>query len=524
MSDKKATMKQTADKNVIPQMQRRAYQYSLAFSAVALSIASINPSFAQSSPAKKPTPAAKEAHATPSPSKNTSETWNKQIESGRTAVLRNDIEKARKDFQSALTNAESLKNDKAIVECLQAQAELLESQDNLADALPIRQRAAQLAEKSYGPQSPKFAEQLGGLASYYARKGENANAWSNNERAMDILGKTGGGGTNPLEMATCSLATGRIQVTERSFGLADDSFKKALDLRESKLGANAPLVLLTCKEYAALLDQLDRKEEAKKLTERITLANATATASSATPTRTTTAAPTTDKFLTYIAEAKKAYAAKDVDTCKANWKLAVEAAEKDKGPRLAYALVHLSDLYMMAKQTAESEALLKRAIKVREESNSTQTLGMCRNLARLGTIHLMNKNYQDAARVLEQASDIEEKLAPSPSLQAQTLQSYSSVLMLTKNFGKAEQVCKRLISLSEKLPGTIGASKKQIATSLLGGIYMQSGRMNEGMQIMKQMSSSAVNQSPTEIVKAATDEFNNIEKEYDESEEKSFAK
>lgn len=512
----------TQDKRARRQLLIQRLPLALSLSTIAFTVASIDPSSAQSASPKKP--AAKEAHTAPSStSKSTAETWSKQLESGRSAALRNDFDKAKKDFQNALTNAETLKNDKGIVECLQAQAELLESQDNLAEALPIREKAAAIAEKAYGPQSPKFAEQLGGLASYYARKGENAKAWSNNERAMDILGKTGGGGTNPLEMATCSLATGRIQVTERSFGLADDSFKKALDLRESKLGATAPLVLLTCKEYAALLDQLDRKDEAKKLTERITVANATATANSAAPVP-SSSVPKTDKFLAYVAEAKKAYAAKDVDTCKANWKLAVEVAEKDKGPRLAYALVHLSDLYMMDKQTAESEALLKRAIQVREETNSTQTLGMCRNLARLGTIYLMNKNYQEAARVLEQATSIEEKLSPSLSLQAQTLQSYSSVLMLTRNFGKAEQVCKRLISLSEKLPGPAGATKKQLATSVLGGIYIQSGRMNEGMQIMQQMGNSAVNQSTTEIVKAATDEFNSIEKEYDESEEKTFPK
>ncbi len=521
-------MKSRDTKRRVRTSMSRTFTLILIAAAVETSIYSLEnclPANAQSNPPKKP--AAPQSNNAPRSSAPASaakpgELWGKLIDSGRSQALKNDNEKAQKELQAALANAESLKDDKAIVACLQAQAELMESQDRLEEALPLREKAAKLAEKAFGAQSPKFAEQLGGLASYYARKGENGKAWSNNERAMEILGKTGGGGTNPLEMATCSLATGRTQVTERSFGLADDSFKKALELRESKLGPNAPLVLLTCREYAGLLEQLDRKDEAKKLLERITLANATATASSAS-TQSTPANPTKDKFLTYIAEAKKAYAAKNVEDAKANWKLAVEAAEKDKGSRLAYALVHLADLYMWAKQTSESEALLKRAIQVREESKSTQTLGMSRNLARLSIIYLMNKNYQEAERVLGQAVEIEQQLSPSNSLQAHTLQSYASTLMLTRNMGKAEQVCKRLIAIAEKIPGASGTSKKQIATSLLGGIYMQSGRMNEGMRIMQEVGQAA-QPSMTDLVKANTEEYEATEKEYDESEEKSFSK
>lgn len=491
----------------------------------------VSPCFGAPVPTKKPGASNVGAATKPGSQPNTSTAkvaavWEKLIDSARYASLRNDDEQAQKDLQSAIANSEALKDDKALVACLEAQAEWLESHNQLSEALPVRQKAATLAEKAFGSQSPKLAGQLAGLASYYARKGENAQAWSHTERAMDILGKTGGGGTNPLEMASCSLATGRTQITERSFGLADDSFKKALELRESKLGPNSPLVLLTLKEYAALLEQLDRKGEAKKLIERITLANATAAASTTADTKPTTAATSSkkDKFLQHVEAAKNAYTVtKNLDDCKANWKLAVEAAEPTKGTRLAYALVHLSDMYMWAKQYPESEALLKRALQVREAAGSTDSLGAARNMERLASVSMMNKNYQEAEKLLSRAAEIEQREKASNNLQAHTLLTLASACLFTKNHGKGEQVSKQLMSVAEKIPGPTGANKKQLAASTLGSIYMQTGRMNEGMRLMQEAAGAAQTmKSPEEFIKASTEEIAAIEKEFDDSEEKTF--
>lgn len=445
--------------------------------------------------------------------------WKEKLESGQTLLLKGDADAAEARLQEALAIAEKGADKRATIATLNALSECLEGRDKFADAEPLRKRALALSEQAFGGSSAEYAEQVAGYAGYLARKGEVGEARAQTERALSIAGKATG--DSSLAKAQCSIANARTLVSERTYGLADDALSSALQLRESKHGPNALVVLLTCKEYADLLEQLDRKAEARKLRDRITLATVTAgasaTASVASPGK---ANAGKDKFFALVEEAKKAADKNDSENAMANWKLAVKEAESAKrNDRLAYALLHLGDQFNAKQNNDEAEVLFKRALDLREQSPSKESLGMARNLVRLANSYTRKKNYTSAERMLNRALECEEKSGATAALKAQTMQALLASCMLTRNLSRAEQVCKALIALSESNPGPMSTMKRAMATSMLAGVYMQTGRMNEGMQMMKGSSSAMTPASTQDYGNAMKAEFTTVEKEVDQSEE-----
>ncbi len=93
--------------------------------------------------------------------------------------------------------------------------------------------------------------------------------------------------------------------------------------------------------------------------------------------------------------------------------------------------------------------------------------------------------------------------------------------MASKENGKAEEAAKRMASLADKVGGPIGTMQKNFAIGMLGSLYMQSGRTQEGLQLMKSMAGAA-RANPGDIGKALQDSFQSDEAFFDKAEEESF--
>jgi ATP/maltotriose-dependent transcriptional regulator MalT len=121
---------------------------------------------------------------------------------------------------------------------------------------------------------------------------------------------------------------------------------------------------------------------------------------------------------------------------------------------------------------------------------------------------------------------IEEKCGASDAVISSTLQSLVSACMLTKDNARTEDVCRRLIQVSGKSTSTTARMQKSMATSMLASIYMQTGRMDEGMRMMKEASGSMQQQqgSTDGYAKAIQQEMLEIEKQIDNSEEAALGK
>jgi tetratricopeptide (TPR) repeat protein len=471
--------------------------------------------------AQAPPPAKAPAAATPAQSQSGAE-WQVAKNAGDAAVLRGDSSEAEEKYGIALAATEKLKDNKAVLSCLTALANCLAAQTNkMSDEEPLRQQAVALAEKTYGANSPQFATKLAELADLQARKGDTGLAEESTDKAVKIL--DGSEDKFPMEMATCYQAIGERQIATHSLGLADDSFKKALDLRSAKLPANDLLVLDTCRCYADLLTQLDRKDEAKKFQERIVLARAQAPgAAKQTP---ADAAKTDDSkpiLAKLIGEAKAASKGDDQAKAVTCWKAVVETAEKSgvKDGRLPYALVHLGDAYRLQGSTEEAAALYKRAFDLSEQAGS-KSLGVVRSVNRLADIELQKKNNVEGSRLLIKALALEDDRSAPDTIIAATLNKMVSACMAVHDNANVELAAKRLIPLAEKIGGPTANMQKSMAAAMLGMVYMKSGRMSDGIQLMKSMG-HVQKQSPEDITKAAKDAFAADNAVYDKSEEASF--
>ena len=470
--------------------------------------------------AASPAPPAGARSAAGSAVKTASADWNPLLKNAWQLSLSSETQAANAKAQEALDIAEKKLDAKGILACLDTQADLLDAQGDIAGQEAIRKRALELAETKFGKSSPEYARHLAKMASWHARKGEQGEARNKTDEAMGILGNSAS--KYPHEMAVCQLATARRLFSEGSFGLADDAFSKALQMQDNSGSPELFETLQICREYSTLLDQLGRKPEAEKLKDRINLVKAGSGLSDPGKKSATATGAASSDFLKLVQQAK--LNSGDRAKCMASWKQALQEAEKSgNDKKIAFVLVHLSDEYRFTKQDDESVTLLKRALSLREKAGAAETLGMARNMTRLAQIYMSTGKGAEAESLLRKASDIESKCSASDAMRGTTLQYLISAAMVNKNNRQAEDAARQLITVSDKQSGGASAMRKRLAQSMLGSIYMQTGRMNEGMQIMKDVSSNMGSTDDKEITKIYTDEFNECDKLVDDSELKEFS-
>ncbi|MBX9685554.1 MAG: tetratricopeptide repeat protein, partial [Candidatus Obscuribacterales bacterium] len=444
--------------------------------------------------------------------------WSKDAAEALLAELRDEPELAETKYRAALALANKQVDKKGSLNCLNRLADLLERNGKLPEAAELQEKALTLAETSFSKSSPQYAEELAFQAAFYARKGESGKARELLDQATAIL--AGSESKFPLAMAACYKATGRRQISEGTFGLADDSFQKALSLEESVLKANDAELISTLREYADLLLKLDRKDDSNKLKERIRQAKAELSLALTGNSGGSSAAPGKSTFAKAFEDAQNADKLGVPEKAIAAWKLVIQEGEKnDSESRLPYAYVHLGDLYSGQKQKDEAEMLYRKGLSLREKNGKDNTLGMARNLKRLSAACLASGKIQEAESLTSKALSIEQKCGADNKIIGSTLQSLLSLNMSNKHNAQAEQTAKQLLEVSTSQQGVLASTNKNMATAMLGSIYMQSGRMDEGMRLMKSMANQAQTRTdPSETAAAFKSVFADIEKQVDESE------
>ena len=431
--------------------------------------------------------------------------WSGILRAAFQSNISENTDEAYSKYRAALASAEKAQDTKGIISCLGALADFLDSRDILPGQDWPRKRALELSEGKFGKLSPEYAQQLAKTGGWYARSGSLAEARSYINRAVDILGNADS--KYPLEKASCYIAGARLQTAEGSLTLADDSYKKALALQEGKFAPDHPVVLKTCREYAALLDRLGRSSEAAKMRERVYKARSL-------PSNNAEHACDQGVFFKAVQEGKAADLANDRARAFACWRQAVAEAEKrpDLDNQLPYALVRLGDEYRAGNQIAESFKFYKRAMSLREKSRSDNTLGMARNLERLALCYNAQNKWSEAEALLKRALDIEKKVQAGNQIIATTMESLLPACLANKDTKQAELVAGQLLSISEKQTGAAAANNRRMAKGVLSSIYIHSGRVDEGMKLLKELSSIPVDPGAYQARKAE------IEKTTDQSE------
>lgn len=354
-----------------------------------------------------------------------------------------------------------------------------------AGAVPIKNNSATKTTQTNTADSwRKTVKDQLDQASQIVQKGEVGNARAILEQAKATVKDKAS--EQELLYADCLALEGRIQVLEGNKGLAEDSFHQALDLKRKLLKPNDKQIFDLIDEYSSLLSDMGRKSDAEKLKEEVAIERAKERlATGQTPVQ-----GKGDAAGKAIEQARELSTKGDPQAF-AQWKIALEMVQKQGAddPRSAYCLLKIADCYQQKQNNTEAQEELNKSLEVlKSTGNDKSTCGFT-VLRRLAYLAFANKNYQRAAELYSSALEIENKMNCDPRIIASTAQQLASIGMLTRDFAKAESACKQLQSISDQLTGVTKTYAKITATSILGGIYMQSGRTGEGMALMKQISS-----------------------------------
>lgn len=318
-----------------------------------------------------------------------------------------------------------------------------------------------------------------------------------------------------------------------NLGLAEDAMQQSIAFGQDAYGKTSNHYAIILERAANLAEKMDRKAEAGTLREQVGEIRAKLRQSinntSAIQTKSETNQSNSKKSLASLKEAiEKAKAISASTTAKgttttagavdyseaiAIWKLVLADAERlaKDGSAAAFCLCYLGSMQQANKEYAAAEESFKKAISIREKQGDSAKLALGYSFQRLGGLYMMKQDYPQALACMEKALMLQENNGVKDERMTYLLQSLAGSYMQCKNFGKAESYAKRLLECGR---ATSNKAKITMASSYLGGIYMQTGRMGEAMALFQNIPQGKdALESNQEIINRSTAEFNEWLKE-----------
>jgi VWFA-related protein len=142
----------------------------------------------------------------------------------------------------------------------------LDDAAKLAIAESLFDGALEVQEKAYGDQNTRLVDVLENLAEVRHAQGKVDAAEAAYRRTVGIVEKSFGPGDPRLAMPLQQLA--ELKTEDGDYTEAEKLYQRALRIDESKVGTTDPSLGVLLTGYAALLENLNRPEEAKVLRER----------------------------------------------------------------------------------------------------------------------------------------------------------------------------------------------------------------------------------------------------------------
>ncbi|MGH9722288.1 MAG: tetratricopeptide repeat protein [Bryobacteraceae bacterium] len=131
------------------------------------------------------------------------------------------------------------------------------------EAEPLLRRALAMQEKAVGPRHPETAATLNNLADALLASGRVAHAETLSRRAVEIFEKTLGPGNPRVATSMSNLAD--ILRAKKDYAGARRYYERALAIDEKAYGPKHAEVAVDIENLAGLLDEMGRREEARKL-------------------------------------------------------------------------------------------------------------------------------------------------------------------------------------------------------------------------------------------------------------------
>ncbi len=281
------------------------------------------------------------------------------------------------------------------------------------EAQPLFQRALHIRERVFGPDHPKVAEVLHGLATLFWDQG-NVQAEALYQRALAIR-EQALGPEHPRVAPTLN-NLGILRWEQGRYDEAEALYQRALAIIEQALGPDYPLAANTLNNLAELYRNQGRYDEAEALGQR-----------------------------------------------------ALTIGEQALGPEhpiVAYPLENLAGLYREQSKDAEAEALYQRALYIREQAMGTDHPHLAFSLTGLANLYRDQGRYAEAKPLYQRALAIQEqhleKLHPET---AETLHGLALWHQKQGYLSEAISLAQRSLSISVQALGE--AHRKTVAIRTL---------------------------------------------------------
>jgi CHAT domain-containing protein/Tfp pilus assembly protein PilF len=354
-------------------------------------------------------------------------------------------------------------------------AALYRAQGRYSDAEPRMVRALAIAEKALGPDHPIVGTRLNNLGGLYRAQGRYVEAEPLYKRALAIDEKALG--RDDPAVGTCLNNLAELFTAQGRYAEAEPLSKRALVIAEKALGPDHPDLSIRLGNLAGLYRDEGRYGEAEPLMKR-----ALAIAERALgPDHPDVAIRLGSLALLYEAEGHYGEA-------EPLMKRAIAIAEKSLGsghPDLGKDLDDLAGLYAAQDRYSEAEPLMKRALVIAEAEFGADhpTVGV--RLNNLAALYRAEGRYVEAEPLMKRALAIAEKaLGPDHPNLAAALNDFAALYRAQGRYAEAEPLMKRALAIAAK---ALGPDHPDVGVALnnLAGLYRDESRYAEAERLMK---------------------------------------
>jgi tetratricopeptide (TPR) repeat protein len=200
-------------------------------------------------------------------------TWETDTAAGAEALAAGNLDEAERRLEVARERAASgTGNDRAVAASLSNLAIVRRAQGDTAGALAVQQEALSIREHALGPDHPEVAATLNSLAGLHAAGDDYAAAEPLLTRALAIREQALGADDRYTAQSLNNLAL--LYAAEGRYADAEPLYQRAIAIFEQRKDSGDLATAL--ENYAALLDETGRSDDARQIEARARAARATA--------------------------------------------------------------------------------------------------------------------------------------------------------------------------------------------------------------------------------------------------------
>jgi tetratricopeptide (TPR) repeat protein len=295
---------------------------------------------------------------------------------------------------------------------LNQQVQTLYKQGKYQEAIPLAEKAVELAKRVYGPEHPDTATSLNNLGKLYREMGEYAKAEPPLQEALRIRQKVLG--PEHPDTATSLANLGSLYWAMGEYAKAEALDQEALRIRQKVLGPEHPDVALSLSNLGTLYGDMGEYAKAEPLYQEALRIYQKVLG----PEHQDTATSLNNLATLYWAMGEYAKAEPLLQE-------ALRIRQKVLGPEhqdTALSLNNLATLYWAMGEYAKAEPLYQEALRLRQKVRGPEHPDVALSLSNLGTLYSNMGEYAKAEPLLQEALRIYQKvLGPEHPDTAQSL-------------------------------------------------------------------------------------------------------